>query len=127
MRIWTIIAEPGVAASLDMIPILRVVPERWALWKTRTRVLRNVQQDMYDAIIRHCEGRITRKGTYESLLEKVIPTLDDRGVDEALLRYVFFYHVSCVRMLTCCEGASSLLSLRELVVLPQISYARVYS
>ena len=81
---------------------------------------------MYDAIIRHCEGRITRKGTYESLLEKVIPTLDDRGVDEALLRYVFFYPVSCVRMLMCSEGASSLLSLKELVVLPQISYARVY-
>ncbi|KDQ20363.1 hypothetical protein BOTBODRAFT_379163 [Botryobasidium botryosum FD-172 SS1] len=71
---WERIVEPGAQPPIDLIPILKYVPERWAPWKTLCRKVRAVQQELYFGMLEECERRIAnglRNGCFmESLLDR---------------------------------------------------------
>ncbi|KAF8990695.1 cytochrome P450 [Hymenopellis radicata] len=86
MHKWSIFAEPATQPPLDLIPLLRYVPERWASWKPATRQLRSIQHNIYDSIVEVCKARIRRDASNGSALDEVLPTCEERGIDESLLR-----------------------------------------
>ncbi|KAJ7810305.1 cytochrome P450 [Mycena olivaceomarginata] len=88
MHKWSSLAEPASQPPLDLIPLLRYVPSRWAPWKVAAHRLHSIQQNIYNAIIRVCDSRLQRDEGNGSAVDEVLPACAERGVSEALLRGV---------------------------------------
>lgn len=43
---------------MDILPILAMVPERWAPWKTLCREVRRLQRKLYFGLLEECEKRL---------------------------------------------------------------------
>jgi len=48
---WMLVLEPGATPPVDMIPILKYVPERWAKWKRDCAKTRKLQRDLYFGLL----------------------------------------------------------------------------
>ncbi|KAJ7657112.1 cytochrome P450 [Mycena rosella] len=44
---WELVLKPGATPPVDLIPILKYVPERWAKWKRDCTKTRKLQRDLY--------------------------------------------------------------------------------
>lgn len=78
--------EPGAHPPVDLIPILKYVPARWASWKRICSSIRTRQFEIYDSLLDTCAQRIannTRSGCY---LEQVIEGQERLGVDWGIIR-----------------------------------------
>ena len=61
------IAGPGATPPLDMFPILKYIPERWASWKTVARNVRDTHQQLWGEMVDAVVARINsgnRRGTF---------------------------------------------------------------
>jgi len=55
---WEHLMEPGAYAPVDLIPILKFVPERWASWKTEVKIVRHLQHKLYFGLLEQVEERM---------------------------------------------------------------------
>ena len=79
--------EPGAQAPIDVLPVLKYVPERWAKWKTLCRDVRIAMFNLYEHLVVQCERRVAQNVQNGSLLESI---LEDKKLssDRALIRCV---------------------------------------
>ena len=65
------IAGPSGAPPLDMFPILKYVPERWAEWKTVAKRIRALHRSLWYQLIGVIEKRIVEGRRLGSFMEDV--------------------------------------------------------
>ncbi|TFY80562.1 hypothetical protein EWM64_g3444 [Hericium alpestre] len=88
---WARLATPGAHPSIDLFPILKYMPERWAAWKMEAREVRSMQQKLYFGTLDRCAARIAEERQNGSFLEDIVKDLDKYGLDRemaALQRYL---------------------------------------
>lgn len=78
------LADPWAHPPLDMIPILKYVPARWAKWKTLCEEAKRVRGAFFDDITEDFEARYRAGDRTGSFLEKVLdhPTHFDMTIEE---------------------------------------------
>jgi hypothetical protein len=84
---WEQLLEPGAHPPVDLIPILKSVPERWASWKTETRIIRRLQRKLYFGLLERVEERVN-KGMFNGCrMETVIENASSYGLDRDAIGY----------------------------------------
>jgi hypothetical protein len=80
---------PGALPPVDFLPILQLVPERWATWKTKCKQVREMQRKLFYGLFEECESRMSRGHLVGCYMEDVIPRKDELGfTDRDMLVYV---------------------------------------
>jgi len=65
---------------VDLIPILKYVPERWAPWKVICRQARTLQRRLYFGLLEEVETRLARGDSTGCFMEDVIQRRDESGM-----------------------------------------------
>ncbi|KAJ7444580.1 cytochrome P450 [Mycena galericulata] len=56
---WELLLEPGATPPVDMIPLLKLIPERWAKWKRDSKRVRTLQRALYFGLLDEAAERGT--------------------------------------------------------------------
>jgi hypothetical protein len=73
-----VIAAEG--PPVDLIPILKYVPERWAPWKTICRKARELQRELYFGLLGEAEARLARGEETGCFMENLIQRQEELGM-----------------------------------------------
>ncbi|CAL1714231.1 unnamed protein product [Somion occarium] len=82
------ILRPGGSPPVDLIPLLKYIPSRWALWKTKAKEVRAVQEKLFFGILDHCVDRIKREKRNDCFLEYVLDHQSHYGLDYRQMAYL---------------------------------------
>ncbi|CAL1705110.1 unnamed protein product [Somion occarium] len=82
------IMRPGGSPPVDLIPLLKHIPSRWALWKTKAREVRAAQEKLFFGILDHCVDRIKRDERNDCFLEYVLDHQSRYGLDYRKMAYL---------------------------------------
>lgn len=66
------ILGPGKTPPMDIFPILKYVPERWASWKTTAREIKAGHQKLWYGLLEMCERRIQENRRVGCFIEHVL-------------------------------------------------------
>ncbi|KAH8077890.1 cytochrome P450 [Cristinia sonorae] len=69
---WERLITPGHHPPIDLIPLLRYVPERWAKWKGISRDLEARFKRLYHGLVETCENRMEREEHNGSFMENIL-------------------------------------------------------
>ncbi|PPQ71697.1 hypothetical protein CVT25_010509 [Psilocybe cyanescens] len=86
MRHFSSATSPA-AAPVDLVPILKYVPERWAPWKQLWRETRRLQQSLYFSLLEYAENKDDSVSGSKTLIKKIL----DRQTDFKLSREMIGY------------------------------------
>ncbi|KAG8901444.1 hypothetical protein FRB99_005302 [Tulasnella sp. 403] len=70
----------GQTPPLDLLPILRYVPERWAPWKTACRSLRARHKEFYWKLLKPCQDRAANGLETRSFMQSVCERMEEMGM-----------------------------------------------
>ena len=70
----------GVTPPIDLIPLLKYVPERWASWKTAVRDIRARHQEFYGKLMKPCEDKATNGEESRSFIQSVLEKKEELGI-----------------------------------------------
>jgi hypothetical protein len=90
---WMLVLEPGATPPVDMIPILKYVPERWAKWKRDCAKTRKLQRDLYFGLLDETKERLRRGEENGSYMEEILTRQEEFGMDRettGLIPHFFF-------------------------------------
>ncbi|KAF8520307.1 cytochrome P450 [Gautieria morchelliformis] len=80
--------EFGRLPPVDLFPILKLVPERFAKWKRIVKNIGSLHDTMYDRLLRKVESRMARGESTPGLMEEAIKEADEWGLDRELLMHL---------------------------------------
>jgi hypothetical protein len=86
---------PGWYPPVDIFPILKYVPERWASWKSVCRNLRHKQLSFYTSLLDECRHRLTsghRIGV-DSFMDTVVKRQEELELPDDMAAYGSFFLV----------------------------------
>ncbi|KAJ7859331.1 cytochrome P450 [Mycena olivaceomarginata] len=84
MKEWTALLEPGAVPPIDAIPILNLIPERWAKWKRDCKRVRDLQRARYFGLVEETRERIRRNQHNGSFMEDVLERQAELGMDDKM-------------------------------------------
>lgn len=87
-RKWEHILRPGGHTPVDIFPILKHVPERWASWKGLCREVRARQRKYYFSLLQNCRERIEFDQRNNSFMEYLLENQEKYDFDEESTWYV---------------------------------------
>lgn len=67
---------------VDLFPILKLVPERWAHWKRVVRHVRMLHETMYDRLLTVVETRLKNGQQNGSFMEEAIQKATEWGLSK---------------------------------------------
>ncbi|PPQ87190.1 hypothetical protein CVT25_015020 [Psilocybe cyanescens] len=76
------------AAPVDLIPILKYIPERWAPFKQLWRETRRLQRALYFSFLEHTEQKVTSGNKTGSMIEDVLRRQSELGISRELTGYL---------------------------------------
>ena len=80
------VTTPTSHPPVNMVPILKLVPERFASWKTECREIRVLQRNIFGRMLRPVEERLAQGNGNGCYMETVKERADDWDLDsEAIL------------------------------------------
>lgn len=85
-HLWESALAPGAQPTVDLLPILKYVPERWAPWKTLCKQVRKAQRDLYFGLLAECEERGEENGSY---MEEVVRRQKEFGMNREHVGHVY--------------------------------------
>ncbi|KAJ6482554.1 cytochrome P450 [Mycena sanguinolenta] len=85
---WEAVLEPGSTPPIDLIPILKYVPERWAKWKRDCTKTRKLQRDLYFGLLDEAKERLSRGDENGSYMEEVLTRQEEFGMDREITGYL---------------------------------------
>jgi hypothetical protein len=83
--LWSRLMEPGRHPPIDLIPILKKVPEPWAKWKTEAQVVRRLQRAHYFGMLDKVQKRLDRGESCGAFMENIIQNQKSLGMDQELM------------------------------------------
>ena len=84
---WASLLEPGAHPPVDVLPILKHVPARWAPWKGICKDIRSRQFKLYEGLVELCNRRIMQNTRNGCALEVVLDNRKESGDTHELIRY----------------------------------------
>jgi hypothetical protein len=84
MQEWTSLLEPGAVPPIDAIPILNLIPERWAKWKRDCKRVRDLQRARYFGLVEETRERMRRNQHNGSFMEDVLERQAELGMDDKM-------------------------------------------
>ncbi|KAJ7444623.1 cytochrome P450 [Mycena galericulata] len=85
---WELLLEPGATPPIDMIPLLKLVPERWAKWKRDCKKVRALHRALYFGLVDEAAERVRSGVENGSYIEEVLARQDDFGMDREMTGYL---------------------------------------
>ncbi|KAJ7040918.1 cytochrome P450 [Mycena alexandri] len=85
---WELVLEPGATPPVDLIPILKYVPERWAKWKRDCAITRELQRDLYFGLLDETKERLRRGEQNGSYMEEILTRQEEFGMDREITGYL---------------------------------------
>ncbi|EIN06320.1 cytochrome P450 [Punctularia strigosozonata HHB-11173 SS5] len=81
---------PGNFAPVDMFPILRYVPERWARWKTRCRETENAERHVHSRMLQECRERVAkgRNANIEPFMDVVVKRQQELQLTDEMVMWL---------------------------------------
>jgi cytochrome P450 len=73
---------------MDLIPILKKVPERFAPWKTLCAHTRKLQRDLYFGLLAETEQRIANHQENNCFMEQILARQEEFGMSHELVGYL---------------------------------------
>lgn len=73
---------------MDLIPILKKVPERFAPWKTLCKYTRKLQRDLYFGLLDETEQRIANHQENNCFMEQILARQQEFGMSRELVGYL---------------------------------------
>ncbi|KAI0082001.1 cytochrome P450 [Panus rudis PR-1116 ss-1] len=88
LRKWEALMGPGGHPPVDMFPILKYVPERWAKWKSVSREIRDNQTKLRYALMDACTRRIKDDRRNGCFLEHILDHQQEYGLTDEMVGHV---------------------------------------
>ncbi|PPQ85604.1 hypothetical protein CVT25_012648 [Psilocybe cyanescens] len=76
------------AAPVDLIPILKYVPERWAPWKQLWRETRRLQRSLYFSFLEHAEKKIKSGSKGGTFIENILDRQEELKLTREMVAYI---------------------------------------
>lgn len=86
---WVRILEPGATPPVDIFPILKLVPERWAKWKRDCSRIRCMQRDLYFGWLEDAKANSQLGEGNGCYMEDVLRRQDELGMDDEMTAWRF--------------------------------------
>jgi hypothetical protein len=80
--------EPGATPPIDLFPLLKLIPERWASWKTEVKITRHLQRSLYFGLLEKLERRLSLGTSNGCWMEGIIERAPGIGLDRDAVGYV---------------------------------------
>ena len=87
--------QPGAHPPVDLIPIMKYIPERWASWKTEVKITRSLQRKLYFGLLEQVEARLQKGSSSGCFMETVIEKGPGFGLDREAVGYDSTKRVNC--------------------------------
>jgi len=87
-HLWELALEPGAHPPVDLIPILKYIPEYWAPWKKLCKEVRDKQRALYFGLLDDCEQRMSKGMSNGCYMESVIQRQVEFGMSRDLVAYL---------------------------------------
>ncbi|KAJ7807024.1 cytochrome P450 [Mycena olivaceomarginata] len=84
MQEWIALFGPGAVPPVDAIPILNLIPERWAKWKRDCKRVRDLQRARYFGLFEETRERMRRNQHNGSFMEDVLERQAELGMDDKM-------------------------------------------
>ncbi|KAJ7359900.1 cytochrome P450, partial [Mycena albidolilacea] len=84
MNDWSALLELGAAPPIDAIPILKLIPERWAKWKRECKRISNLQRARYFGLVEETRERMRRNQHNGSFMEDILERQSELGMDDEM-------------------------------------------
>ncbi|CAL1703919.1 unnamed protein product [Somion occarium] len=88
MRLIGDLVKPGGTPPIELIPILRYIPERWAPWKAQAREVRALQRRLYFGLLDLCIDRVDNEKRNGCFIEDVLDHQEEYGLDYEKIAYL---------------------------------------
>ncbi|KAK6995986.1 putative cytochrome P450 [Favolaschia claudopus] len=88
VRSFNILMAPGGAPPVDLIPVLKYIPERFAPWKTEARRIKNLQHKHYWTMLNDAKDRMLRGEGHGCCMEQVFKHQEELGMSDELTKYL---------------------------------------
>ncbi|KAJ6449331.1 cytochrome P450 [Mycena sanguinolenta] len=85
---WMRLLEPGATPPVDMIPILKYVPKRWAKWKRDCAKVHKMQRDLYFSLLDETKERLQRGEENGSYMEEILTRQAEFGMEREITGYL---------------------------------------
>ncbi|KAJ7202055.1 cytochrome P450 [Mycena pura] len=85
---WERVLEPGATPPIDLIPILKHVPARWAKWKRDCSKLRKLQRELYFGLVDETKERLDKGEENGSYMEEILTRQKEFGMDREITGYL---------------------------------------
>jgi len=85
---WEEVLEPGAHPPMDLIPILKKVPESLAPWKSLCKLTRKLQRDLYFGLLAETEQRIANHQENNCFMEQILARQEEFGMNRELVGYL---------------------------------------
>ncbi|KAJ7359848.1 cytochrome P450 [Mycena albidolilacea] len=84
MHEWIALLQPGAVPPVDAIPILKLIPERWAKWKRECKRIRHLQRARYFGLLEDTRERMRQNQHNGSFMEVVLERQAELGMDDEM-------------------------------------------
>jgi hypothetical protein len=81
---WEAVLEPGATPPVDLMPILKRVPARFAKWKRDCAKTRKLQRGLYFGLLDETKERMSRGEENGSYMEEVLTKQEEFGMDREI-------------------------------------------
>ncbi|KAK7052033.1 putative cytochrome P450 [Favolaschia claudopus] len=85
---WELVLEPGATPPIDLIPILKYVPERWAKWKQDCAKTRKMQRKLYFGLLDEAKERLSQGEENGCFMEEILAKQVELGMDREMTGYL---------------------------------------
>ncbi|KAJ7621451.1 cytochrome P450 [Roridomyces roridus] len=85
---WERVLEPGSPPPIDLIPLLKYVPARWAKWKRDCARTRKLQRDLYFGLLNDTRERLGRGEENGCYMEEILKSQEELGMDAEMIGYL---------------------------------------
>lgn len=86
-----VIFSPGAQPPVDLVPILRYVPERWAKWKTLCREVREAAGELHYGLLDETEARMRAGKGNGCFMEELLENQEQYGLTREMVGFVILY------------------------------------
>lgn len=87
------LVRPGNTPPIDLIPLFKYVPERWAKWKILCRDLREDQRKFYSDLVEACETRVKNGQGNGCFVETLLERQEELGMTRDMIMWVLLWHI----------------------------------
>ena len=77
--------SPGATPPVDLIPLLKYIPKRWAWWERLAEEIRHLEHKFTFGMLEKCEKRVAAGKSSHAFLDEVLERKEEFGLSRDFL------------------------------------------